>query len=197
MAPLDGSGSVQQGSKVPIPGSPEAGSPTSGGQASGPPDSVRPEWWERAVAAVIDGAMFAVPGFILQVVLIRVAFGDQNLMLAMSWLAIALSVVAFVLYKSWMESRPRQATVGKMLLGLKVVTADGTRPTFRQAVLRTWPWWFVLLTGVEILLSLAALVILIAAYLVSLLSRDGRGLHDRTVGCVVLADMSEETDTPA
>lgn len=176
MAPLDGNGQAHQ-----VPGQ----------SMSGPLEPARPEWWERAIAAVIDGVMFAVPGFILQVVLLRVAFGDQDLMLAMSWLAIALSVVAFVLYKAWMESRARQATVGKMLLGLKVETVDGARPSFRQALLRTWPWWFVLLTGVEILLSLAALVILIGAYLASLIPKDGRGWHDRSVQCVVVADMAE------
>jgi uncharacterized RDD family membrane protein YckC len=149
---------------------------------------VQPEWWERAVAAVIDGMMFAVPGFILQVVLIRVAFGNQTLMLGMAWLAIAASVLAFVLYKAWMESRRRQATLGKMLLGLKVVAADGGRPSFRQSVLRTWPWWFALLTGFEILLSLAALAVLLAAYLSALVAKDGRGWHDRAAGCRVVAD---------
>lgn len=149
---------------------------------------VPPEWWERAVAGVIDVAMFAVPGFLLQVVLIRLAFGDQTLMGVVAWLAIALTIGAFVLYKAWMESRPRQATVGKMLLGLKVVTADGGRPSFRQGVLRTWPWWFALLVGVEILLSLAAVAVLIAAYLASLLGRGGRGWHDKAAGCRVVVD---------
>ena len=149
---------------------------------------MRPEWWERAIAAVIDGAMFAVPGFLLQVVLIRVAFGDQALMIGMSWLAIALSLIGFVLYKSWMECRARQATVGKMLLGLKVVTAEGGRPTFRQGVLRTWPWWFLLLTGVEILFGLAAIAILIGTYLAGAVSRNGQGWHDLSGGCRVVAD---------
>lgn len=158
--------------------------------------SVQPEWWERAVAAVIDGVMFAVPGFILQVVLIRLAFGNQILMLGMAWLAIALSVVAFVLYKAWMESRSRQATLGKMLVGLKVTTVDGGRPGFWQSALRTWPWWFALLTGFEILFSLLALLILIAAYLAALISKNGQGWHDRTAGCLVVPDAPDVSDTP-
>lgn len=150
---------------------------------------VRPEWWERAIASVIDGIMFAVPGFILQVVLIRLAFGNQELMVAMAWLGIALGVGTFVLYKAFMESRARQATFGKMLVGLKVVAAaDGGRPSFRQGFLRTWPWWFTLLAGFQILLSLGALAILVGAYAAALISKDNRGWHDRTAGCAVIAD---------
>lgn len=149
---------------------------------------MRPEWWERAVAAVIDGVLFAVPGFILQVVLIRLAFGDQTLMIAMAWLAILVSLAGYVVYKAWLESRPRQAAIGKMLLGLKVVTADGDRPSFRQSLVRTWPWWFLVLTGVEILLGLVAIAILIGTYLWTLVDGEGRGWHDRTAGCAVVTD---------
>ena len=109
-------------------------------------------------------------------------------MIAMAWLAIVVSLAGYVLYKAWLESRPRQATLGKMLLGIKVVASDGERPDFRQGLLRTWPWWFLLFTGVEILLGLAAIAILIGTYVWTLLDKEGRGWHDRTAGCAVVTD---------
>ena len=56
---------------------------------------------------------------------------------AISWGFQLLSIAVFWLYYALMESSSKQATLGKMLLGIKVVGAQGQRLSFWHATGRT------------------------------------------------------------
>jgi uncharacterized RDD family membrane protein YckC/RNA polymerase subunit RPABC4/transcription elongation factor Spt4 len=76
-------------------------------------------FWVRFAADLIDGVIMAV---------VAVLF---------LWIPIADIVITFVLvclYGAMMESSPRQATLGKQAMGLKVTDLEGRRLTFNKAL---------------------------------------------------------------
>lgn len=106
-------------------------------------------FWLRVVARVIDKLVLAVPGVILSVWSASRIFSlplDQ-LEHIKSWddlwplhgLMMTLLLTALVqlvfnwIYFSLMESSSRQATLGKLALGLKVTSLDGQRISFMRA----------------------------------------------------------------
>src|SRR5512134_2234031 len=120
-------------------------------------------------------------------------------------LAFAVATGPLILYFALMEASRWQATVGKRLLGLRVATLGGSRPTMRWTMLRALvkfaPWeichtaiWHgagrpfidppaALSMVVMVAAQLAALV-----YVVMLFVGSGRTLYDRASGThVVLA----------
>jgi uncharacterized RDD family membrane protein YckC len=49
--------------------------------------------------------------------------------------------VVWVLYYSIMESSPLQATVGKMIMGMRVKTIEGKRLSILQGIIRQLSWY--------------------------------------------------------
>ena len=85
----------------------------------------------------------------------------------------AVAVVASWLYFSLMESSPRGATVGKMVVGLRVVDEQGQRISFLRA------------TGRFFAKIISALILLIGYLMVAFTDRK-RGLHDIMAGTLVV-----------
>jgi uncharacterized RDD family membrane protein YckC len=138
----------------------------------------RAEGWRRACAWAVDGAPFAAAAVLLGRSLLREAAAglaappagiDGLLDLLARERAIALSVLAAVtlalgLYATLAHALAG-ATLGKRLLGLRVVGPDGAPPTPARSAVRSG-------------LAVLSAALLGLGFLLALFTRSGRALHD-------------------
>jgi uncharacterized RDD family membrane protein YckC len=136
-------------------------------------------FWIRVVAAIIDGV-------ILRVVVAPVSmiFGGLGIAGTMSGLphrglAILGGGVTFILllfgswlYEAFMESSSYQATLGKMIFGMKVTDLNGNRISFERATGRHFAKW------------LSGMILGIGYMMVGFTERK-QGLHDLLAGTLV------------
>ncbi|RCX15460.1 putative RDD family membrane protein YckC [Anaerobacterium chartisolvens] len=119
-------------------------------------------FWRRFVASLIDALVVGVAGSIL-----RAAAGDTAGGL--------LTTLAGWLYFSVMESSEKQATLGKMALGIRVVDVDGNRVSFARA------------TGRYFSKIISAMILLIG-YIMAAFTAKKQALHDMIAGTLVVKD---------
>jgi uncharacterized RDD family membrane protein YckC len=156
---------------VPNSGSPAPPPPVWDARPVGPDHVAYGGFWIRVVAYIIDG--------ILLTIVCGVA--DRLLginILATDWdhydpLANVISLVIGWLYFALLESSERGATVGKMVMGLRVVTSDGRRLSFMNA------------TGRYFAKILSAIILCIGFIMIAFTDRK-RGLHDMIAGTLVI-----------
>jgi uncharacterized RDD family membrane protein YckC len=138
-------------------------------------------FWIRVVAAIIDAV-------IVRVVVspIHLIFGGLGVAGAMSGIphhGIGLGLlgggVTFIatvfgswLYEAFMESSSYQATLGKMIFGMKVTDLNGNRISFERATGRHFAKW---LSG----------IILCIGYIMVGFTERKQGLHDLLAGTLV------------
>jgi uncharacterized RDD family membrane protein YckC len=115
----------------------------------------------RVVAAIIDGVLL----FVVQLVLNQ--FIDD-----ISARSLVNTVIGW-LYYAGLESSGRQATLGKMALGLAVTDVAGNRISFLRA------------TGRYFAKILSALILLIGFIMVAFTEKK-QGLHDMIAGTLVV-----------
>jgi uncharacterized RDD family membrane protein YckC len=155
--------------------------PNSGSAAPPPPvwdaRPIGPEhvayggFWIRVVAYIIDGILLTIVcGVVDRLLGINI--------LATDWdhydpLANVISLVIGWLYFALLESSERGATVGKMVMGLRVVTSDGQRLSFMNA------------TGRYFAKILSAIILCIGFIMVAFTDKK-RGLHDIIAGTLVI-----------
>lgn len=121
-------------------------------------------FWIRAAAFIID---LLIAGAIASVIS-RILFGNYNMYddpgndpgpcavpLTVNWI-----------YFAWQESSIRQATIGKLAVGVKVCTETGERLTFANA------------TGRYFAKILSAIIVLIG-FLMVVFDKKKQGLHDK------------------
>lgn len=82
-------------------------------------------------------------------------------------------IVIYWLYFALMESSAKQATIGKMALGLKVINKDGSRMNFGQATLRYFG-------------KLVSTAILLIGYIIAGFTEKKQALHDMIAGTYVV-----------
>lgn len=128
-------------------------------------------FWIRFVAYIIDAILISVAfwviAFAMGVRMDAESLQDSN---------IALNSVSFVigwLYFALMESSERGATVGKMAMGLRVVTNDGQRLSFLNA------------TGRYFAKIISAIILCIGFIMIGFTERK-RGLHDMIASTLVI-----------
>jgi len=136
-------------------------------------------FWIRVVAAIIDGIILR-----LVVSPIRMIFGGLGLAGMMSGvphvgltvLGGGVTVIAMIfgswLYEALMESSSYQATLGKMIFGMKVTDLNGNRISFGRATGRHFAKW------------LSAMILGIGYIMVGFTERK-QGLHDLLAGTLV------------
>jgi uncharacterized RDD family membrane protein YckC len=127
-------------------------------------------FWRRVAAFIVDGLLLSVV-----TVPLTLAFGgyDYQADPAAASSASTLSTVITWLYYALMESSAKQATVGKMALGIVVTDLEGRRIGFGRA------------TGRHFAKILSALIIGIGFLMVAFTQRK-QGLHDMLAGTLVV-----------
>ena len=147
-----------------------------------PPDALPTSYggfWIRVVAYIIDGILlnivFGVLGVVMGVSLMPTRFSNLDSVDALGAMG-QLQLVSLILtwlYFALMESSARGATVGKMILGLRVVTDQGNRLSFLHA------------TGRFFAKFISTIILCIGFIMVAFTDRK-RGLHDIIASTLVV-----------
>ena len=137
-------------------------------------------FWIRVIAAIIDGVLVQVVVFPVSLILgmvigvtgIATHSTGPGLQVFSSGIGGLFGLVAGWLYGAMMESSKHQATVGKMVFGMKVTNLQGQRLSFGLA------------TGRHFAKILSGLIFCIGFIMVGF-SEKKQGLHDMIVGTYV------------
>jgi uncharacterized RDD family membrane protein YckC len=149
-------------------------------------------FWLRFVAVLIDGLVLGVIQWIavmpfLGLLGLGVASDIQNLenmdeseamgmmgpMMAMAGVAYVGFFIIQILYYALMESSSKQATLGKMALGLKVTDINGNKIDFTKGLVRS-------------LCRVISGMIMCIGYLIAAFTEKKQGLHDMIANTLVL-----------
>jgi len=150
-------------------------------------------FWLRFVAVIIDGIIIGAVQFVaimpvLGIMGIGMADDIQNLdsasdpseamalmapIMAMAGLAQVVFFVIQTLYFAFMESSNYQATIGKMVLGLKVSDTAGNKLDFTKALIRN-------------LCKIISSTILLIGYLMAAFTEKKQALHDMIANTLVV-----------
>ena len=136
-------------------------------------------FWRRFVAMLIDSFLLT----IIQIgVVVILAFGayvkvrywpfEEMINQLGGWMDV-LWFILFLVYFAWMESSTKQATLGKMVLGLQVTDLESNRITFLRA------------TGRNMAKILSTLIFFIG-YLMAAFTKKKQALHDQAANCLVI-----------
>ncbi|GGA03456.1 putative membrane protein YteJ [Paenibacillus marchantiophytorum] len=123
-------------------------------------------FWIRFVAVLLDGiaiqAVFVLLSFIVNISPFKPNLGMSVLQYAISW---SYSVILTVLLGQ---------TLGKMIMGIRVIRKDGLPNTWGSILLR------------EIIGKIVSTIILCIGYIMAGIDSEKRGLHDRMAGTRVV-----------
>jgi len=122
----------------------------------------------RLAAAMIDGIILGLVNIPITLLLTGTVL-QTDTTAAYSGMGLIATLINYALnigYFVYMESSAYQATVGKQVMGLKVVATDGTRITAGNSLGR---WFSKLVSG----------IILGIGYLMVLWDKDKQALHDK------------------
>ena len=129
-------------------------------------------FWRRVVAAILDGLVLGIV-----TVPLNLALGGGNDVgsdpMGYSPAASSIGTALSWLYYALMESSTKQATLGKMAMGIMVTDLEGRRIGFGKA------------TGRYFAKILSALILLIGFLMVAFTARK-QGLHDILAGTLVV-----------
>ncbi len=137
-------------------------------QTTGPATIAYGGFWIRVVAYLIDAILLSIASAIVGLVT-----GVSLYAGGFDYLANGASLVVGWLYFALMESSARGATVGKMAVGLRVVTDQGQRLDFGHA------------TGRYLAKIISAIILGIGFIMVAFTDRK-RGLHDIIASTLVV-----------
>ncbi|MDP7096814.1 MAG: RDD family protein [Candidatus Poseidoniia archaeon] len=137
-------------------------------------------FWIRLVAAIIDGVLLLIAFFVFAI-LITVIFGGLGGLLGgeegtfgaglMGFLlAILVFTIFQLLYKPLMEASEFQGTLGKYMLGMKVVKANGERLDMGTSFVRSIVYL--------VCMALMSLVVPVLAFFMIGFTEQKQGLHD-------------------
>lgn len=162
-------------------------------QARGYPQAVElgyAGFWKRVAARIIDGVILGVVIFAIALVILYglgwgavlanrtfgIAGEPESVMGAIMLSTWTVGLTLNWLYFTLLESSGRQATVGKMALGIVVTDLDGVRITFGRANARFWS---------QVLLGLIWLALAIG-YIMAGFTQRKQALHDLMAGTLVV-----------
>jgi len=131
-------------------------------------------FWRRVAASLIDSVILGVVGAILGIVLgVAMVSGGTDDTEVVELTGNVVSIFLGWLYYALMESSSKQATIGKMVMGIKVTDLEGNQISFARASGRHFG---------KIISSL----ILAIGYLMMLWTEKKQTLHDKMAGCLVV-----------
>ncbi len=132
-------------------------------------------FWIRVAAAFIDGIVMWIPGIVLQLIFLGI-FGAAEISRPGTpawWLQFGSSTTMNWLYAALMESSLKQATLGKMAVGIIVVT-EGREPiSFGRATGRHFG-------------KLLSLLIFFVGFMMAGWTQKKQALHDILAGTMVI-----------
>ena len=141
----------------------------------------------RALACAIDVILQAVVlGVLIALLAGFLIGGDASESLAVALIFVTVLVVV-VGYRLVMETLTRGRTLGKMVLGLKVVRDDGSSIRFRHALVRTLMWFFV---------DFAPWFAACPGIVASLMNKQGKRIGDMVAGTVVIRERHQPMASP-
>lgn len=126
-------------------------------------------FWLRFAAWIVDQLILGVAGFMLGLI---VGFMVAN-ELSASVIITVVGITISWLYFASMESSEKQASLGKMLIGLKVTDLNNHRISFARA------------TGRYFSKILSGLILLIGYFMIGFTEKK-QGLHDMIAGTLVV-----------
>lgn len=131
-------------------------------------------FWKRVLASLLDGLVMSVVTYIADAFssLIFVIFGLTDTTFA-NTVTFIIGLFAAWLYYALLESSSVQATLGKLLLGIKVVDLEGRQISFARATGRLY--------GKYLSFMILGIGILMVAF-----TKKKQGLHDIMAGCLVI-----------
>jgi len=138
-------------------------------------------FWSRFIAWVVDVAALLMLAFILAIIL-PILLGP--LIGLPGDAAILASIIVFWIVVPWlywalMESSSRQATLGKITMGLTVSDMAGNRISFIRATKRYWA-------------KVPSALMLLAGFVMIAFTAKKQGLHDIMTRCLVMAKKQPE-----
>lgn len=128
-------------------------------------------FWIRVVAALIDGIVLTISFAVIGAVSGLDFFSSDPE--HFDFQAFAIQIATNWLYEALLTSSERGATLGKMAVGLRIVTEQGARLSFLRA------------TGRYFAKYVSALILGIGFLMVAFTDRK-RGLHDMIAGTLVI-----------
>ena len=139
------------------------------------PDLEYASFGARLLAMIIDMVILNTASSMIQAPFLALMLGNLNPTTMIVGFAAPLLVGAglAVVYTVWLESSAWQATLGKKILGLRVVDLDGQRITFWKSASRNF------------YKSISTLILGIG-YLMPLWTAKRQALHDRMARCLVI-----------
>ncbi len=141
-------------------------------------------FWIRVVAAIIDALLLGIVvfpvlgilGLSIRLVGSQVSMPEMGVHLVRGIVGWVLFMGAGWLYDAILESSTKQATVGKMALGLKVTDEYGQRISFARASARYFS-------------KILSRMILLIGYIMVGFTQRKQGLHDMIAGTLVVRTM--------
>ncbi|TCO16945.1 putative RDD family membrane protein YckC [Kribbella steppae] len=141
----------------------------------------------RALACAIDVILqLVVLGVLISLLAGFLIGGEASEALAVALIFVVVLVV-MVGYRLVMETLTRGRTLGKMVLGLKVVRDDGSSIRFRHALVRTLMWFFV---------DFAPWFAACPGIVASLMNKQGKRIGDMVSGTVVIRERHQPMASP-
>jgi uncharacterized RDD family membrane protein YckC len=140
----------------------------------------------RALACAIDVVIQSIVLGILLTTLFGFLIGGASEALGVALVFVVLLLV-LVGYRVVMETLTRGRTLGKLMLGLKVVRDDGSSIRFRHALVRTLLWIFV---------DFAPWFAGSPGIVASLMNKQGKRIGDIVAGTVVIRERHQPMASP-
>jgi formylglycine-generating enzyme required for sulfatase activity/uncharacterized RDD family membrane protein YckC len=147
-------------------------------------------FWRRAAALIIDIIISTIGTYLIVLCLLVVNYmvgfqhpDEPDVIARLVNLWYGLIILFGVFYYPLMESSSKQATIGKLVLGIKVTDLEGRRISFWKAL------------GRYVSKSISATV-LFAGYIMVAYDKQKRGLHDIIASTLVVKDIQGLKTTP-
>ncbi|MEY3002715.1 MAG: hypothetical protein RLZZ428_1090 [Pseudomonadota bacterium] len=129
-------------------------------------------FWKRFAAYIIDFFVLFIPSFIIGFT-IGMTYGNILTTDELEGLNNLVGIVISWLYWAVMESSPKQATLGKMALGIKVTNLNGERISFARASGRFFG-------------KIVSSLLLLIGFIMIAITKKKQGLHDKMAGTLIV-----------
>lgn len=134
-------------------------------------------FWKRFAAYFIDtfvlGIVFGILGVVLGVAGAMTSGGDPSSAITTFVVFYVFEIAAMAVYFAWMHSSSKQATLGKMAVGIKVTDDDGQTITFWRGIGRFFA-------------TIISSLILCIGYIMAGFTERKRALHDMLASTLVV-----------